>query len=355
MKIALYSHLLEIVPPPKYGGTELIVYYLAEELTKRGHKVTLFARAESKTSAKLVSLGIKAKNVELTEDLYISFYKLSIELLKRQKEFDIINIHAGFRVLPFSSEIKVPHLMTYHNFFYDQFHSLYAFYKNTPATSISLDQQKKAPKEMNFVGNIYNAIEVEKFPFVEKPKDYLLWVGRIIKNKGPDIAIRVAKKLNKKLIIAGPFVDARPEDVVYGEKVKKMIDGKQIKWIGPIGGKKKYNTFAQAKAFLNPIRWNEPFGLVVPESNAGGTPILSFARGAMPEIIKDQKTGYLIKPDDINGMVKATQEIYTMPEAKYREMRKQCHKYAKDKFGIKRMVDDYEKVYKKVIQNWKNN
>lgn len=353
MKIGIYSPIQEIVPPPKYGGTELIVSYLVEELVKRGNDVTLFARSESKTQAKLVSLGIDEEVVSVMEDRYIATYELALELAKMSKNFDLIHVHAGWRFLPFVPIIKAPTLMTYHGVFYEKFHPIFSYYNQVGYTSISNDQQQKAPKDLKFLDTVYNGIDIAQYHFIQKPDDYMLWVGRIVEKKGVDLAIQVAQRLDKKLIIAGNFVDDRPEDQEYRKKIESFIDNDRISYIGPVGGQEKYNLFANAHVFLNPIIWDEPFGLVVPEANAGGTPVVSFNRGAMSEIINDGENGFLCSAGDIDEFTLAVERIYQMSDDHYSSMRRNSRKFVENNFTIKKMVDGYESVYQKVIQDYK--
>jgi glycosyltransferase involved in cell wall biosynthesis len=350
MKIGIVAPLQEIVPPDRYGGTELVVFNLIGELINRGHKVTLFARAESKTPAKLVSLGIDKSQVEVVDDRYINGYLLACEVIKRSSDFDIINNHAGWRFIFFAPKLRAPLLNTNHTLFYDKFHPILKTYSEYPYTSISMDQQKKAPKEIKFVKNIYNGIDKDAFkPSFEKGK-YFFWMGRLIEKKGADIAIKVAKKLKKKLIIAGPIVKDRPEDIKYYEKkVKPYINNKDIVYFGPANHKEKTKLYRESLAFLNPIGWDEPFGLVVPESNACGTPVVSFRLGAMNEIMKDGVNGYSVNASDVNQFIAKTEEIIKLSNEEYIKLRKSSRKFFEENFTIDKMVDGYIEAYKKTI------
>lgn len=354
MKIALVAPLQEAVPPKGYGGIEQVLCDLADGLVKRGHDVTLFARAESQTSAKLISLGIDAKQVEQIEDRYIAGYNLSCKVAEMSDQFDIINNHAGWRFLIFAPKMKAPVVNSYHNLFAERFHSLLKLYKEYPYTSISLDQQNKAPKEIEFVRNIYNSIDESKFSFKTDSEDFLFWMARIVIKKGAYEAIQVAKATGKKLVLAGPLVTDRPEEEQYfKEKVEPYIDNKQIFYIGPADHAKKVELYGKALAFLNPIDWDEPFGLVVPEANATGTPVIAFNRGAMSELIVEGKNGFLVKGGDIDSMASRVKEISAMGQEEYRSLRKSSRQHFEENFTIQKMINGYEEAYEKVINRKK--
>lgn len=351
MRIAMLAPLQESIPPENYGGIELIIYHLVEGLIKRGHEVTLFARSESKTSAKLVSLGIDKSASELIEDRYISGYLLASELANMSDKFDIIHNHAGWRFIMFAPKMKAPVVTTYHNLFYEKFHPLLSLYKENPYISISIDQQKKAPSDLKFIDNVYNGIDPNSFSFSEQKGDYLYWMARVIEKKGAHIAIQVAKATGKKLILAGPKVDDRPEDTKYfQEMVEPFIDNDQIKYVGPVDHKQKEKLYREALAFLNPIDWDEPFGLVVPESNATGTPIISYKMGAMSELIKDGTNGFAVNPGDVNGFIDAVKKIDQMDSESYTKMRRNSRNFFEENFTVEKMVTGYEEAYKKVLR-----
>lgn len=350
MKIALVAPIQESVPPKDYGGIELVLYDLAENLVARGHEVTLFARSESRTSARLISLGIDSRQVELVEDRYIAGYNLACKVAEMSSEFDIINNHAGWRFLIFAPKMKAPVVTSYHNLFSDRFYPLLNLYKEYPYTSISLDQQKKAPKDVKFVQNVYNGINERSFDFVSEPGDYLFWMARIIIKKGADQAIKIAKATGKKLIIAGPTVSDRPEEWSYfKERVEPFVDDKQIFYIGPASFEQKVKLYGGAFAFLNPIDWDEPFGLIVPEANATGTPVISYNKGAMSELIKDGKNGFLVEPGNIDGMIEAVNKLDNLSPQEMLSLRQSCRNHFEENFTVKKMVDGYEEAYQKVI------
>jgi len=215
--------------------------------------------------------------------------------------------------------------------------------------SVSYAFQKELP--IKFSACIYNGIRLEDFDFVASgQKNQLVWIGRFKPVKGADLAIRMADQLKVPITIAAPV----RENQYYTEIIQPALKrSNYAQFIGPINLQRKNKILGQAKVFINPILWDEPFGLVVPESNACGTPVVAFAKGAMPELIRDGVNGFLVKPDDIKGMVGAVQRIYEMPEEQYQAMRRACRKHVEENFPIEKMVDGYEKVYQRVIEDWR--
>jgi len=280
MKIVQISPFEERVPPKKYGGTELIIYNITQELIKRGHKVYLIAPGDSQTKAKLLPSFPKAlRTYTETQDMktrdslkFIGVGKV-LEHLKNI-DADIIHNHLGWRLLPFSPIIKMPIVTTLHGPLYIDYQKLiYGKFKKANYISISKNQREPFPS-LNYVGNVYNGIDVSIFPFNKKPKNYLAFLGRMSPEKGPVEAIKIAKKAKMKLIMAAK-VDIVDKEFFLNQ-VKPLIDGRQIKFIGEIGHKKKTELLKNAKALIAPIQWEEPFGLFLIEPMACGPPVIVF-------------------------------------------------------------------------------
>ena len=355
MKIALLAPFEESVPPYKYGGTELIVYYLAQILSKK-HSVFLLATGDSKTKAKLVPIFPRSirkekvsQDMRIRESLkYIGIAKVVQELKKINP--DIVHNHIGWRFLPFAPLFKSPVITTLHgplNVSYQQF--VYGKFREYPFISIS-NSQRKPFKILNFLATVYNGIDIKQFHFNGKPKgDYFAFLGRMSPEKGPVQAIRAAKKAGIKLRMAAK-VDVVDKDY-FEKKVRFLIDGRQIKFIGEIGLKEKDEFLRNAKGLLVPLQWEEPFGLFMIEAMACGTPVIAFNRGSVPEIIKNGKTGFICKPNDLNSMVRAIKRVYQMPEKDYLKMRRLCRQHVEKNFTAERMVSEYEKVYEKILKN----
>lgn len=340
----MLSPFEESVPPKKYGGTELVVYNLIEELVKMGHDVTLFATGDSKTSAKLMkifpqSIRSFSEHIDMKTREALKYMGLgkAIEYLYKKK-FDIIHNHIGWRVLPFYKIIDGPVITTLHgplNVIYQQ--KVYGAYPGSNYVSISFNQRKPMP-QLNFVANVYNGIKIEIFRFYEKPKDYFAFLGRMSPEKGPVQAIEIAKKAGVKLIMAAK-VDLADLDY-FEKKVKPLVDGKEIKYIGEVDHEGKLELLGNAKALIAPIQWEEPFGLFFTEAMACGTPVISMRRGSVPEILIDGKTGFICKNLD-----EAAEKIGEIEKIN----RKDCYNHVKENFSSRKMADEYIAAYKKVI------
>ncbi|PIU46586.1 glycosyl transferase [bacterium (Candidatus Gribaldobacteria) CG07_land_8_20_14_0_80_33_18] len=344
MKIALIAPLEESIPPKKYGGTELIVSLLAEGLIKKGHKVYLFASGDSKTKANLIPIFKRAlrkekfcQDLKIREALkFIGVGKI-VNKLKRIK-VDIIHNHLGWRFLPFAEQFKSPTITTLHgplDSHYSKF--IYSKFKDYHFVSISNSQRK--PLKLNYLATVYNGIDISQFDFNSFPKgNYLAFLGRMSPEKGPLEAIKIAKKTKLKLKMAAKI------DVVdkeYFEKsIKPLIDKKQIEFIGEIGPKEKNNFLKNATALLCPLQWEEPFGLFMAEAMACGTPVIVLNRGSAKEVVKDKKTGFVV--DSLDDMAKAIKNINQIK-------RENCRKWVEEKFTAEKMVNEYEKVYYKIL------
>jgi len=344
MKIALLAPPYLPVPPVGYGGTERIVYYLAQGLVKKGHDVTLFATGDSKTSAKLISTFKKAIGNEGDIKNKPLFPLLQyIDCFSKADQFDIIHNHAQYYAMFLADLVKTPVVHTIHGSFAageapEEKRITLKRFKHHFFVSISNDQQKALP-QLNWVATVYNGVNLAEFPFIKKPANYLLWIGRITQKKGPEIAIQVAKKTNIPLKIAA-VIDPIDKSF-FQKKVKPLIDGKFIQFIGEIRGSKKAKLYGQALTTLYPISWHEPFGLVMAESMAAGTPVIAFDIGSVSEVVKDNYSGFVVKTKD--QMISAVKNIGKIK-------RTACRNWVEKNFTIQKMVDGYEAVYRKILK-----
>jgi glycosyltransferase involved in cell wall biosynthesis len=338
MRIAQIAPLWISVPPQTYGGTELVISWLCDELVRRGHKVFLFASGDSKTQAKLIPIwptSLWKANLKSPHAVFSLLYQKLIEM---QNEFDIIHDHCEFYTSPYSKFLKPPILTTLHHPLTKETITLYKKFPNINFVAISKNQRKEGPG-INIVKTIYHGIPLDKYPLNEKPKDYLLWLSRIGPDKGIAEAINIAKLSGQKLIISGNIL---PQYADYFEfRIKPLIDGNKIQFVGASDFSKKVELFRNAKAFLFPVKRPEPFGLVVIEAMACGTPVIAFNRGSMVELIKDGETGFLV-----NSVEEAVLALKKIDEIK----RENCRNWVKENFSLKRMVNRYEKLYKKIIK-----
>lgn len=338
-------------PPALYGGTERIVYNLTEELVHRGHDVTLFATGDSKTSGKLESIYPRAlyrDGIPWSNPLYPLLHLTNA--FDKADQFDIIHMHFNTRqdyvALALADCIKTPTIFTMHFVLpkenekgkEDRFLLLKKYQKRN-FTAISRAQ--KTLDFLNYVGMVYNGLDFSDFKFNAKPENYLAWLGQFRHAKGAAEAIAVAKKIGMKLIMGGQIDWANEDNMkYYNEKVKPEIDGKQIIYLGELGDKEKIELLRNTKALLNPINWNEPFGLVTIEAMACGTPVIAFDNGPVREQIIEGKTGFIVK--NVDEMAAAVGKIDKIDRAF-------CAKHANEKFSAKAMAEGYEEVYRKVI------
>ena len=341
MRIAQIAPLWFTVPPHTYGGSEFVVSVLTEELIRRGHEVTLFATGDSKTGAELVPIwpkGLVKSNLATPFAAHFAVQALLYkELLEKQNEFDIIHDHSEEYGVPFSPSLKPPIVSTLHCPLTEERIILFKKYPNINYVAISKNQKRSGPG-INIVKTIYHGIPVEKYDFNSKPENYLFWLSSIQPDKGAATAIEIAKMAGENLIIAGPIHSHNADYFEY--RIKPLIDGKQIQFVGEADFEKKIELFKNAKAFLFPIRRQEPFGLVVIESMACGTPVIAFKEGSMPELIEQGKTGFLVNSS--GEAVRALKKIKTIS-------REYCREYVKKNFPLRRMVNRYERLYKKIL------
>jgi len=349
LKIGIIAPPFTTVPPKGQGGTERIVYQMAEILTKRGHKVTLFGAGRCKTSARFLQIfkkTISERKIDTTfiessrvlrlESVYIA--RVMEEVLKRKKEFDIIFNHmrGGYLFLPLANFLKVPVVSILHLPIFKELGELLLKYKSPNIVTISDNQRKVAPR-INYLATVYNGVDLNEFRFCQKPKDYFLYVGAIGEHKNPKDAIMAVKRTRSKLILIG----GKKREPYFSREIKPLIDNRQIKYLGEVSGKKRIRLFCQAKALLFPILWQEPFGLVMIEAMASGTPVIAYPNGAVREVVKDKQTGFIVK--DVKEMARAIKEIDKIE-------RKKCRERVERYFSVEKMVDGYENICKKLLK-----
>jgi len=342
MKIAQIAPLGERVPPKKYGGTERFVHIITEGLVKLGHDVTLFASGDSQTQANL----LPSYPYSLREGYFKNPYEAgNIPMLNigraylMQNEFDIIHDHSGYLSLPTAVLATTPVVMTLHGAFLPEAKRLYEGLKNKKNpyyVSISYAQRKPCP-DINYIANIYHGIDVSDYQFSGDEDGYLLFVGRMNEEKGVHHAIEVAEYLDLPLIIAAKLDRV---DVEYFRHSIKPRLTKKIKWIGEVDTKTRNKLMSHALCFLHPVTWREPFGLVLIESMACGTPVVAFNKGSIPEIVKHGKTGFVV--EDVGEMIEYVKRIKSID-------RRVCRTHVKENFSAQRMIEEYERVYEKIL------
>lgn len=357
LKIAHIAPLWVSVPPKTFGGTETVVYDLVEGLVKKGHDITLFASADSKVSAKLKSFIDVSLNEHWKSDIrkklaYTPKGKLycdlgnHLEVFLRQEKFDIIHSHFGPAAIFFGPFLKTPLVITQHIPFPDKdkpdlFKCFSSYNKYAHFVPISKNQLKVAGYKIGQAEKvIYNGANVGKYRFNLKPKDYFAFLGRIMPVKGTLDAVRAAKKAKAKLKIAGSVDDFR-----YFKKVKKYITGKNIQYIREVNHREKNILLRNAKALLFPISWEEPFGLVMVEAMACGTPVIAFDRGSVCEVVDHGRTGFIV--NNVREMVQAMKKIDQID-------RSECRKEVEKRFSTEKMVEDYENLYYDILKRKKS-
>lgn len=340
MRIAQVSPLWERVPPQAYGGTELIVGLLCDELVRRGHEVTLFASGDSITLAHLESVHPRALRNDPSVKEYTIYDLLQLSsVYDRAGEFDIIHSHMGCAALPYANLVKTPTVHTLHGIFTPDNEKLFAHARRQSYVSIS-DSQREPRLGLNCVATVYNGINTSIYEFREHPENppYLAFLGRISPEKGPHLAIEIAKRSGWHLKIAGK-VDAVDRDF-FEQEIKPKIDGKQIEFLGEANHAQKCALMGGAVATLFPITWREPFGLVMIESMAVGTPVIAADIGSVPEVIAHGKTGFICH--NVEESIAAVGKVAELS-------RKACREHVVRNFSMERMTDGYEAVYQQII------
>jgi glycosyltransferase involved in cell wall biosynthesis len=346
MRIAQIAPLAERVPPEKYGGTERVIYHLTEELVKMGHDVTLFASGDSITSAKLVSVYPVSLRKSKLKDIYgynvYSILNMGLAYASQDK-FDIIHDHNPHMGLPVANLAQTPVVMTWHGPFDEQIRYLFSNLKKPYVVSISKSQAAPAPR-LNWIGNVYNGLSMEDYPFGEQAGDYLLYVGRVDMEKGLHTAIDAAVRLRMKLVVAAKVDLIVPHVREYYEKyiLPRLNQHKNlITWVGEVGEPERNELMKNALCILHPITWPEPFGLTVIEAMACGCPVVANNLGSMPELIIHGKTGFLAH--SFEEFIAGIQNIRTIDRAF-------CRQHALNNFSAKKMAQGYLRSYRKAIE-----
>ena len=290
------------VPPPGYGGIEEVVALVTDALVARGHDVELFCAPGSSSSAKVHPLLPRAHPEAIERSLFeadhvaLAFAAFD-DAAAQGHPFDVVHDHCGYTPLAMADRIALPLVHTVHGPFDEDtsFHYRHHAAKGS-IVCISQSQAGTAPDGVMVTGVVHNPIDVDAWPVGLRKQDYLLWLGRFVPEKGPQRAIRVAQMTNRPLILAGTVQPGWER--FFATEIEPHVDGEQIRFVGEAGGARKQQLFADAFAFLMPIRWPEPFGMVMVESLAAGTPVLAFDQGAAPEIVESGRNGFLVHDEE---------------------------------------------------------
>jgi glycosyltransferase involved in cell wall biosynthesis len=339
LRIAQVAPLTEPVPPKLYGGTERVVSWLTEELVRQGHEVTLFASGDSQTEAELVTVCKQGLRLDPTcKDPFARHVMLITEVSKRGRQFDIIHSHLDYFLFPYLRHMSVRSVHTLHGRLdIPDLKPLYEEYSDMPLVSIS-NHQRKPIERANWAATVYHGLPEDMYSFTPNPSDYLLFLGRICPDKRPDRAIEIAKRAGMKLVIAAK-VD--PVDRKYYEnEIKPLIDPKFVDYIGEVDDSQKNELLGNAKALIFPIDWPEPFGLVMIEAMACGTPIVAFDCGSVSEIIEDGVNGF--KVNTVEEAVRALENIELID-------RQTCRNTFNEKYTSRRMAESYVELYMQIL------
>lgn len=358
MKIVHIAPPWIAIPPKNYGGTEIVIYNIVEEQVAQGHDVTLIAPGDAKTSGKLVSFF----PTSLVEDgipwqghlkAYYHLHK-AVEYVN-EHNFDVLHTHlsssSDMYLFPLTTSLTTPHVMTLHSRFpfdrvqtwtgkADYYYMEWAH--SVPMVAISESARAEVPHKLNFIGIVHHGLPMQQFVPTGKPReDFFVWLGRFVEDKGTHLAIEAAKRAGVRLVLAGT-IDRYQQDSIdyFHNRIKPQVDNQQIRYVGPVNMKEKIRLLSRARGFLNPIQWEEPFGMVMIEAMALGCPVISFARGAAPEIVVHRKTGFLVH--DVEEMVSFIPRIDEID-------RDATRTHVERNFSAAVMAEKYVKIYQKVI------
>lgn len=350
MHIAQIAPPFESIPPSRYGGTERVVSLLTEELVRRGHDVTLFASGDSTTAARLVPTVDSALWREGAVRDPLVYWSITLgEAYRRaaRGDFDIIHSHLDFIAFPCASLVDAPTVTTLHGRLdLSDLPRLYARFPNQPVVSISDNQRQPIP-HANWVATVYNGVDTDLLRFNPRPGTYLAWIGRISPEKGLDHAIRIARHAGLPLKIAARMPlsnhdapDVRADWAYYQEVVEPLLREPDIEYVGEVGDEDKSEFLGNALALVNPIEWPEPFGLVMAEALACGTPVIARRRGSVPEVVTHGLTGMIGETDE--ELAYLCSWVGTLDRAV-------CRAEAERRFSVRAMVDGYEAVYRLLL------
>jgi glycosyltransferase involved in cell wall biosynthesis len=339
MRIAQVSPLYERVPPVRYGGTERIVSYLTEELVRRGHEVSLYASGDSLTSARLVPGSQEATRLNPRgPDHNALLFVMLEQLVAEAEQYDLIHFHVDFYHFPFSRRRPVPQVTTLHGRQdIPGLAEVYRRYADMPLVFISNAQREPVP-DAHWVATVYHGMPRADISFEPDPSGYLVYLSRFSPEKRADRAIEIARRAGMPLKLLGK-VD-KTDEPYFEAKVRPFLKDEGIEYLGECGETEKREVLSKARVLLFPIDWPEPFGMVLIEAMAAGTPCLGWPCGSVPEVLADRRSGRVV--NSIPEAVEAIGELVEADRAAVRQV-------FEERFSVERMVDDYEAVYRRVM------
>jgi glycosyltransferase involved in cell wall biosynthesis len=339
MRIAQIAPLAESVPPKLYGGTERVVSWLTEELVSLGHEVTLFASGDSRTRANLLPVCPRALRLRRPRsDPAAACAALLDAVAERADDFDVIHCHIDWVHLPLLRRLGTPFLTTLHGRL--DLPDLPSTAKRFPdAQFVSISASQRAPLPgLNWLATIHHGLPQDLLKLSERPEGYLAFLGRISPEKGPDIAIRVAHAAGLQLRVAAKI--PRAQNRYFNETIKPLLDQNNVEFVGEVNERQKQDFLGNAAALLFPINWPEPFGLVMIEAMACGTPVIAWPRGSVPEIVEDGITGFLVESE-----AEAVAAIGRIRDLDRRHIRERFD----ERFTARRMAEEYINSYRMLM------
>lgn len=335
LRIAQVAPLYESVPPRYYGGTERVVSYLTEELVRLGHRVTLFASGDSRTTAELVPVCERALRLDARNPDPTALHVLLAEkVFSRASQFDLIHLHADSLALPLARRCATPCVLTLHGRLdIAGLEALYREFSELPLVSIS-DAQRAPLAWANWISTVHHGLPVDHYGFVERPGGYLAFLGRVSREKGLDHAIEIARRARLPLRIAAK-VDRCDVDY-FRATIEPLLSDPGVEFLGEVSDAGKNELLGNAAALLFPVDWPEPFGMVMIESMACGTPVIAYRRGAVPEVIDEGVTGFIV--DDLESATAAVRRALGLDRRRVRETFER-------RFSATRMAQNYLSVY----------
>ena len=338
MRIAQIAPLYERVPPAAYGGTERIVHYLTEELVDMGHEVTLFASGDSRTRARLIPCSDRALRTDLSSQDPLALHIVMLSnIAAMQHEFDALHFHIDYLHFPVSRALRLPQLTTLHGRLdIPELPSVYSAFADMGVVSIS-DAQRQPIPEANWLATVQHGLPRDEFQVGTDRSGYFAFVGRVSPEKRADRAIEIAKAAGIPIKIAAKI--DKVDQAYHESTMAPLLDHPLVEFLGEADEKAKRRVLAGARALLFPIDWPEPFGLVMIEAMACGTPVIAFRHGSVPEVIDDGVTGFVV--DDMDAAIRAAKIVHLLDRRRVREVFEQ-------RFTSRRMANDYLKLYRRI-------
>ena len=339
MRIAQIAPLYESVPPQLYGGTERVVSYLTEELVAQGHKVTLFASGDSRTTGRLVTTIPRALRLDPEAHDHLAHHLVMLEeVFRRAADFDVLHFHVDYLHYPMSRRAGLPQLTTLHGRLdVPGLRALYREYHDMPVVSIS-DAQRAPIPAASWLGTVQHGLPLGLHAFSPTGGDYLAFLGRISPEKRVDRAIEIARRAGRRIRIAAK-VDAADQEY-FAREVRPLLEEPFVEFLGEIDEREKTEFLGEACALLFPIDWREPFGLVMIEALACGTPVIAWREGSVEEVLEDGVTGFIV--DDVEDAVSAVHRLDQLS-------RRRCRAVFEHRFSARRMARDYLALYERLI------